>query len=93
MSIRRFSPIISRITAQSKHFFQGSKYVLFATVPWLPAVIFFNDYVAEISYINGASMYPYLNVSYNEGLGRDRCLVNKWYPARNLQRGMLVSFW
>lgn len=59
---------------------------------WLPGLIFFNTRIAEIATINGASMYPYLNTSYNESLQRDQCLVWKWKPWQGLQRGMLVVF-
>ncbi|RDL31433.1 LexA peptidase [Venustampulla echinocandica] len=59
---------------------------------WLPAVIFFNGNVGQIATINGESMYPYLNTSYNESLSRDKCWVNKLNPAGNLNRGMLVTF-
>jgi inner membrane protease subunit 2 len=65
----------------------------FAFVSWVPAIIFFNQHVAEHASISGQSMYPYLNTGYNETLRKDICLVNKWNPAKNLKRGMLVTYW
>ncbi|TGO46334.1 hypothetical protein BOTNAR_0595g00060 [Botryotinia narcissicola] len=59
---------------------------------WIPASIFFQDHIAELHIINGASMYPFLNTGYNESLTRDVCLVDKRRKGRDLERGMLVSF-
>jgi mitochondrial inner membrane protease subunit 2 len=59
---------------------------------WLPPLIWFNTYVAQVTFINGRSMYPYLNPHYNETLRRDLCLVYKLYAQWNLDRGMLVVF-
>ena len=42
--------------------------------------------------INGPSMYPYLNNSFNEDQKKDICWIKKWDPVGNLQRGMIVSF-
>ncbi|KAL2065621.1 hypothetical protein VTL71DRAFT_3291 [Oculimacula yallundae] len=61
-------------------------------LPWIPAVIFFNDHVREIVWINGPSMYPFLNPSYNENLSKDVCLNDKWNPRENLQRGMIITY-
>lgn len=60
---------------------------------WLPPLIMFNTYVAELTFINGPSMYPFLNPHYNESLKRDLCLVRKLYVLDNLKRGMVVTFW
>ncbi|TVY80839.1 Mitochondrial inner membrane protease subunit [Lachnellula suecica] len=65
---------------------------LFFWASWVPAIIFFNENVGEVTIINGPSMYPYLNTGYNESNSRDLCWVNKRKPAHNLERGMLVSF-
>jgi inner membrane protease subunit 2 len=69
----------------------GYNLLIFAS--WVPAVIFFNENVGETTKINGASMYPYLNTSYNESRKKDLCWVNKWNPGVGLERGMLISFW
>ncbi|KAK5660287.1 hypothetical protein OQA88_12827 [Cercophora sp. LCS_1] len=59
---------------------------------WIPPLILFNTYVAEVTVINGQSMYPFFNPQYNESLKRDFCLVWKLYAQWNLDRGMLVTF-
>jgi inner membrane protease subunit 2 len=59
----------------------------------VPAIIFFNDHVAELADVGGQSMYPYLNTGYNESQSKDICWINKWKPTENLQRGMIVAFW
>jgi inner membrane protease subunit 2 len=70
---------------------QVSRYLLrYAT--WIPPLIWFNTYVAEITFIHGPSMYPFLNPHYNESLRRDLCLVWKMYPHEGLRRGMVVLF-
>jgi len=61
---------------------------------WVPAGIFFNMHIAQIQIINGESMYPYLNADYNENLNATTCcLTYKWKPSKNLERGMLITFW
>jgi inner membrane protease subunit 2 len=62
----------------------------FAT--WVPVVIWFNTTVAELTRINGPSMYPFLNTRYNESLSRDLCLNWKLYAQDDLRRGMIVTF-
>ncbi|KAK0751069.1 mitochondrial inner membrane protease subunit-like protein [Schizothecium vesticola] len=59
---------------------------------WLPPLIWFNTYVAQVTFISGPSMYPFLNPQYNESLKRDLCLVYKLYAQWNLERGMVVTF-
>ncbi|CCC06912.1 hypothetical protein SMACR_00937 [Sordaria macrospora] len=70
---------------------QFSHYLIrYAT--WIPPLVVFNGWVAEITQINGPSMYPYFNPRYNESTRRDIVLVSKWYPDRHLKRGMIVTF-
>jgi inner membrane protease subunit 2 len=59
---------------------------------WIPPLIWFNAYVAEVTFIRGPSMYPFLNPQYNESLRRDLCLVWKLYAQEDLRRGMVVTF-
>lgn len=61
-------------------------------LPWIPAVIFFNDHVGDAVWINGASMYPFLNPTFNESLSKDACWETRWNPTSNLRRGMIVSY-
>lgn len=70
---------------------QFSRYLIrYAT--WIPPLIWFNTYVAEVTFIRGPSMYPFLNPHYNESLRKDLCLVWKLYAHENLARGMVVTF-
>jgi signal peptidase I len=64
---------------------------IFAT--WIPVVILFNDYVAELTTINGPSMYPFLNPDMNSTTRRDSVVNWKWDAQRGLARGMVVTFW
>ncbi|KAF4632284.1 hypothetical protein G7Y89_g5847 [Cudoniella acicularis] len=92
MASNRIFSAFSRLT-KSGQFFRSFSYKLFIFGTWIPAVIFFNDHVGEVTRINGASMYPYLNTGFNESNKKDLCWVNKMSPTKHLQRGMLVSFW
>lgn len=53
--------------------------------------MWFNLSVAEITTINGQSMYPFLNSKYNESLKTDYVLNYKLYAQRDLARGMIVT--
>lgn len=88
----RLSSLFQRMS-RSKPYLRESGYNLLIFASWIPAAIFFNENVGEVHKITGASMYPYLNTSYNEGQSKDLCWVKKWNAGQNLQRGMLVSFW
>jgi inner membrane protease subunit 2 len=59
---------------------------------WIPALIWFNSYVAEVTFIRGPSMYPFFNPQHNESLRKDLCLVWKLYAQEGLRRGMVVVF-
>jgi inner membrane protease subunit 2 len=59
----------------------------------MPAIIFFNTYVAEIASVHGPSMYPYLNTDPDSSLAEDQCISWKWKAREGLKRGMIVSFW
>ncbi|KAF8862572.1 LexA/Signal peptidase [Acephala macrosclerotiorum] len=77
---------------QSGRFIHDFIYWAFTFATWIPAVIFFNGHVGEVTWINGVSMYPFLNTRFNEGLSKDVCWTSKWSPTTNLKRGMIVSF-
>lgn len=83
---------IFKPSASRSNFIRDFSYYTFATITWVPAVIFFNEHVGECTSIVGASMYPYLNTDYNNSKSRDFCWINKWNPYKDLQRGMIVSF-
>ena len=76
---------------RSKFLRQVSHYLIrYAT--WIPPLIWFNAYVAQVTFIRGPSMYPFLNPHYNESLREDLCLVWKLYAQDGLRRGMVVTF-
>ncbi|KAI9158294.1 LexA/Signal peptidase [Paramyrothecium foliicola] len=58
---------------------------------WIPVVACFNLYVAELSVVDGPSMYPLLNDGRDTTLRRDVVLNYKWAPQDNLKRGMIVA--
>ena len=74
-----------RFLSQVSHYL-----VRYAT--WIPPLIWFNAYVAEVTFISGPSMYPFFNPQYNESLRKDLCLVWKMYAQEGLRRGMIVTF-
>ncbi|KAG9233674.1 peptidase S24/S26A/S26B/S26C [Amylocarpus encephaloides] len=92
MVFHRSFPIFCRFT-QHVPFIRKTGRNLFIFASWIPALIFFNDNVGEVTKITGQSMYPYLNTTYSESGSKDLCWVNKWGAQENLERGMLVSFW
>ena len=65
---------------------------LFGFATWLPPIIWFKNNVAELTFIDGPSMSPFLNEHYNESLRRDVCLNWKLYSQTDLRRGMIVTF-
>jgi inner membrane protease subunit 2 len=75
----------SRFLRQVSHYL-----VRYAT--WIPPLIWFNAYVAQVTFIRGPSMYPFLNPQYHESLREDLCLVWKLYAQEGLRRGMVVTF-
>ncbi|KAJ4154055.1 hypothetical protein LMH87_010519 [Akanthomyces muscarius] len=62
---------------------------VFAT--WLPAVAWINAHVAELTAVQGQSMYPYINEDKDSTLRNDVVLTWKWSPQDDLQRGMVVT--
>ncbi|KAK2594249.1 hypothetical protein QQS21_008028 [Conoideocrella luteorostrata] len=61
----------------------------FAT--WIPAIAWFNLHVAELTLVDGASMYPFMNEDKDSTLRRDVILNYKWSPQDGLERGMVVT--
>ncbi|KAL6862812.1 hypothetical protein ACO1O0_003050 [Amphichorda felina] len=58
---------------------------------WIPVIAWFNLYVAELTYVDGASMYPLMNSDKNSTLRQDVVLTWKWMPQQQLERGMVVT--
>ncbi|KAK0735791.1 peptidase S24/S26A/S26B/S26C [Apiosordaria backusii] len=84
-SSSRWAPKMGVFTKQFGHY-------LLRYATWLPPFIWFNSYVAEVTLINGPSMYPFFNAHYNERLGRDWCLVWKMGVRERLRRGEVITF-
>ncbi|KAL6855806.1 LexA/Signal peptidase [Trichoderma novae-zelandiae] len=61
----------------------------FAT--WIPVIAWFNLHVAELTVVDGTSMYPFMNADRDSSLRRDVVLNYKWAPQEELQRGMVVT--
>lgn len=59
---------------------------------WIPVVVYFNTFVAEVTFIRGGSMYPFLNGDKDSTLRRDVALNWKMYSHDRLARGMIVTF-
>lgn len=77
---------------QKYDFVKRFSHYLIRYATWLPPFIWFNQYVAEVTFINGPSMYPFLNSNYNESTKRDLCLVWKVNAQQDLKRGEVVVF-
>ncbi|MCJ1245792.1 hypothetical protein MMC30_002996 [Trapelia coarctata] len=58
-----------------------------------PIAIFLNDNFAQLMWVNGPSMYPFLNTDYNSTTTKDVVFVNMWNPWKGLKRGMVVALW
>ncbi|KAL2267565.1 hypothetical protein VTJ83DRAFT_4842 [Remersonia thermophila] len=74
------------------NFLRQVSHYLIQYATWIPPLICFNLYVAEVTFIRGPSMYPFFNPHYNESLRQDLCLVWKLYAQEDLRRGMIVVF-
>ena len=61
----------------------------FAT--WIPVIAWFNLHVAELTLVDGPSMYPFMNADKDATLKRDVILNYKWAPQDGLERGMIVT--
>jgi inner membrane protease subunit 2 len=81
----------ARARSQPVFLRQFSAYMI-GLATWVPAIIWFNTNVAEITVIDGPSMYPFLNDGINRSLRRDLVLNYKLYAQDNLARGMVVTF-
>ncbi|ORY65495.1 mitochondrial inner membrane protease subunit 2 [Pseudomassariella vexata] len=60
---------------------------------WVPVVVFFNANVMELAFINGPSMYPFMNAEKDQTTAPDVTVAWKWNAQHNLARGMIVLFW
>ncbi|KAF4126542.1 mitochondrial inner membrane protease subunit 2 [Geosmithia morbida] len=58
---------------------------------WVPVIAWFNLHVAELTTVNGPSMYPLFNAEKDSTLTRDVALNWKWKAQDDLERGMVVA--
>lgn len=58
---------------------------------WVPVIAWFNLYIAELTLVDGPSMYPLMNSDRDSTLRRDVVLNWKWAPQDELKRGMIVT--
>ncbi|KAI0512502.1 mitochondrial inner membrane protease subunit 2 [Xylaria bambusicola] len=87
-----FRPIWSRYKQQRANLGLFG-YYMFMFAASVPVVISFNTFVVELAWINGASMYPFLNSEKDQTRRRDVVLNFKYNAQYGLQRGMIVTFW
>lgn len=78
-----------------RHFtaFQNTFLKAGALITWFPMALFFNDHVAQLMWVTGPSMYPFLNTDYNSTTRKDVVLTDMRQPWEDLKRGMVVALW
>lgn len=64
---------------------------LIGLVTWIPVIAYFNIHIAELTMVDGPSMYPLMNSDKDSTLRRDVVLNMKWEPLKDLERGMIVT--
>ena len=79
-----------RVTGQAG-LAKGAAMNLVGFATWVPVLALFNSYVAEITFVDGASMYPFLNADKDSTLRQDVVLNWKRAPQHDLERGMIVT--
>jgi mitochondrial inner membrane protease subunit 2 len=92
MTLGRLSPLLNLIR-RHRPIIKHTSFVFYSFVTWLPALIWMNSKVGEVAWIQGGSMYPYLNTDIDRSTKQDACWNNKWKPLQGLRRGMIVTFW
>jgi len=60
---------------------------------WFPAFIYFNDHVAQIMWVGGPSMTPFLNTHFHASTQRSVILASMSKPYQNLHRGSVIAFY
>lgn len=72
-------------------FIRSTAFKLFGFATWIPIIAMFNLHVAELTFVDGNSMYPLMNDEKDSTLRRDMILNWKWSPQENLERGVVVT--
>lgn len=70
---------------------RATAWKLFGFATWIPVIAMFNLHVAELTVVDGNSMFPLLNDDKDSTLRRDVIFNYKWSPQENLERGMVVT--
>ncbi|KAI9816287.1 MAG: hypothetical protein M1827_001889 [Pycnora praestabilis] len=96
MSPTSSSPLFTRLTSLLRS--RSSRPLLYgigAFITYIPMIVFLNDHVAQIMWVQGESMSPFLNNRYGEEGKRDVVFANMYKPTVGLERGMaeLISGW
>ncbi|KAI1381735.1 LexA/Signal peptidase [Hypoxylon crocopeplum] len=87
-----FRPIWTQITRERRRLGRFG-FRLFAFATWIPVVSMFNHYIGELAWINGPSMYPFLNAEKDQTTRNDVVINYKFNAPYGLRRGMIVTFW
>ncbi|KAI1409081.1 LexA/Signal peptidase [Hypoxylon sp. FL1857] len=87
-----FRPVWTQIKRE-RQLFGRFGYRLFAFATWIPVVCMFNHYVGELAWIQGPSMYPFLNAEKDQTTRNDIVFEYKFNAQYGLRRGMIVTFW
>lgn len=81
----------ARSRSQRSRLLAGLQTSLFY-VGFLPVIATLHNLVADVTTVNGQSMYPFLNENKDSSTARDRVLNWKWRAKEGLERGMIVTF-
>lgn len=85
------SSMWSRLRGQRPGLAKKTALNLLGFATWIPVIAWFNLHVAELTVVDGPSMYPFMNADRDSTLRRDVVLNCKWSPLEDLQRGMVVT--
>lgn len=80
----------TRLRAQSS-VSRAVAYNLIGFATWVPVIAWVNLYVAELTFVDGPSMYPLINSDKDSTLRRDLVLNWKQGAQEKLERGMVVT--
>lgn len=92
--------LLSDSTSTSMPMWRALRYVVptsprrsFYSIFWtLAPIIGFNDYIAEVTSVNGRSMSPTLSPDFHETGRRDFMIWSKWQPTKELKRGDIIMY-
>jgi inner membrane protease subunit 2 len=87
----RFAQAAQSTVSHRKAFFAHVAIRMVGWATWVPVAIAFNTFVAEITFVRGGSMHPFLNEDINSSLVRDVALNFKFRARDDLAGGMVVS--